>query len=253
MKKLLLLLLGMQLTISVYSQQYTGMSGLIHVPSAEMDNEGVARIGSHYLNKFFLPDEAFDYNGKYHSEDFYLSITPFAWIEIGYTITLRKGNRANWDSEDIGYHRKDQYFSLKVRPIVEKAGKWWPSIAIGTNDPKTNGDRGENTGQEKNRNLHFGNYYIATSKHLNLNRNLIGFHLTYRHWVRTYNSKWNGLVGGITFQPHFQNSLRFIAEYTGDDVNVGFDWKIWKCLLLQSSLQNGKYFTGGLCFCIDLL
>ena len=35
-----------------------------------------------------------------------------------------------------------------------------------------------------------------------------------------------------------------IAEYTGDDVNVGFDWKLWKHLLIQSSLQNGKYFSG---------
>lgn len=32
---------------SVCAQQYTGMSGLIHVPSADMDEVGVARIGAH--------------------------------------------------------------------------------------------------------------------------------------------------------------------------------------------------------------
>ena len=58
---------------------------------------------------------------------------------------------------------------------------------------------------------------------------------------------------GITYQPSFQKNLRVIAEYTGDDVNVGFDWKLWKHLLIQSSLQNGKYFSGGVCFCINLL
>ena len=51
----------------------------------------------------------------------------------------------------------------------------------------------------------------------------------------------------------FSKNLRVIAEYTGDDVNVGFDWKLWKHLLIQSSLQNGKYFSGGVCFCINLL
>lgn len=141
----------------VFSQQYTGMSGLIHVPSADMDNERDVRIGSHFLNKQFLPDEAFDYKGKYHSADFYVSITPFARVEIGYTFTLRKGNREYFAPNDIGYHRKDQYISLKVQPLKEKEGKWWPSVAIGTNDPKT-GTHKKDADSEKNKNQHFGNY-----------------------------------------------------------------------------------------------
>lgn len=240
------------LPLFAFSQQYTGMSGLIHVPSADMDRSGDVRVGSHFLNKHFLPDEAFDYDGKYSSVDFYASLTPFSWVEIGYTFTLRKGNRGNWGPDDIGYHRKDQYFSLKIRPLKEKEGKWWPSIAIGTNDPQTNGDK-KDTGQEKNRNRHFGNYYMAATKHVNARGHIIGFHLAYRKWARSYNSKWDGPVGGITYRPAFLPDLRVIAEYTGEDVNVGFDWKLWKHLLLQSSLQNGKYFTGGVCFCFNLL
>lgn len=250
MKKTILTIL-LCLPTFVMAQQYTGMSGLIHVPSADMDAEGEARIGSHYLHKYFLPDEAFDYDGKYHSYNFYVSITPFAWVEIGYTFTLRKGNRGDWDPDDIGYHRKDQYFSFKVRPLREKEGKWWPSIAIGTNDPITRGDKGQE--KESNRNQIFGNYYAVATKHFRLGGSFLGTHLAYRHWKRSYNKKWNGVVGGVTFQPAFQKSLRFIAEYNGNDVNVGVDWKLWNHLLIQSSLQNGKYFTGGLCFCINLL
>ena len=75
---------------SVCAQQYTGMSGLIHVPSADMDEVGVARIGAHFLNREFTPDMRFNFNGKYHTISHYLSITPFRWIEIGYTCTLQK-------------------------------------------------------------------------------------------------------------------------------------------------------------------
>ena len=79
------------------AQQYTGMSGLIHVPSADMDESGVARVGAHFLNREFTPDVGFDYEGKYHTISHYLSITPFRWMEIGYTCTLQKGRKILYD------------------------------------------------------------------------------------------------------------------------------------------------------------
>lgn len=239
----------------VLAQQYTGMSGLIHVPTADMNDAGEARMGGHFLNREFVPDEAFAFRGsKYHTSTHYLSITSFPWIELAYTCTLMKGYKNNEDLDDYGYYHKDRYFSVKLQPIKERAGKWWPSVAIGSNDPvTTSSKRNDPNIREKNRNQIFANFYIAATKHFNLKGNSLGVHLAYRHWKRSYNSKWNGPVGGITFQPSFRKDLRFIAEYTGDDVNVGFDWKLWKHLLIQSSLQNGKYFSGGLCFCINLL
>lgn len=250
MRKLYMIFCFIHLSVCAFSQQYTGMNGLIHVPSADMDEAGDFRIGTHYLNKHFLPDEAFDYDGKYHSWDFYASITPFSWIEIGYTFTLRKGNRGDWGPDDIGYHRKDQYFSLKLRPLEEKKGKWWPGIAIGTNDPYTGGDKGQE--QEKNRNQIFGNYYAAMTKHIWFGQHVFGAHLAYRRYRRSYNDKWNGIVGGITYQPGFAPNLRGIVEYTGDDINIGADCLLWKHLRMQVSLQRGKYFTGGICYQANL-
>lgn len=245
-----LLLTGM--SWAAVAQQYTGMTGLIHVPSADMDEEGVARIGGHFLNREFVPEKKFIFRGKkYHTTTHYLSITPFSWIELGYTCTLMKGYKNKEDMDDYGYYHKDRYFSIKVQPIREREGKWWPSVAVGSNDPFSTIKNVE--GSEVPKNKLFNNYYIVASKHFNLKDNSLGVHIAYRHWGHRSNSKWNGPVGGVTFQPRFQKNLRFIAEYTGDDVNVGFDWRLWKYLLLQSSLQNGKYFSGGLCLCIDLL
>lgn len=238
---------------SVLAQQYTGMSGLIHVPSADMDDVGEVRVGAHFLNKEFLPDGGFNPlgRGKYHTTDHYLSITPFSWIELGYTCTLQKGLKNN-NKDDIGFYHKDRYFSVKIRLVKEDG--WWPSIAIGSNDPITTSDNAKRDDLPENKkNQIFGNYYVAATKHIELKGHSIGFHVAYRKWKRSYNSKWNGPVGGITYQPSFQKNLRVIAEYTSNDVNVGFDWKLWKHLLIQSSLQNGKYFSGGVCFCINLL
>lgn len=63
---------------------------------------------------------------------------------------------------------------------------------------------------------------------------------------------WNGVVGGITYRPSFARNLRAIAEYTGNEINVGADYLLWKHLFLQATLQDGKYFSGGVCFCVNL-
>jgi len=254
----LLLLIIVVGTITGYGQQYTGMSGLIHVPSAEMDEEGSIRTGTHFMNKHFLPNRAFDLSeafpelgkGKYNSTDFYVSITPFSWIEIGYTITLRKSNHSNSMSDyDISYCRKDQYFSLKVRPLTEE--RWWPSIVLGTNDPITTGGT-KNTGKEVNLNQHFANYYIAATKHFSIGLQEFGVTAVYRKFKRKYNSRWNGLVGGVTYRPSFAKNIRGIVEWTGCDINIGVDCVLWKHLMLQFSVQDGRYPSGGICYTTTL-
>ena len=61
----------------IHAQQYTGMSGLIHVPSADIDKAGEIRIGAHFLNKNFTPDRGFNYGGKYTTLSHYSEYNPF--------------------------------------------------------------------------------------------------------------------------------------------------------------------------------
>lgn len=252
--------------LPVYSQQYTGTSGLIHVPSADMDREGDARLGVHFLNREFTPD-VMTYDGKkYHTMTHYLSITPFKWLEIGYTCTLLRDAKTRDGIEDynsVGLYRKDRYFSVKIQFLAEKEGKWWPSIAVGTNDTYDIWNRKESTPLTEEEiaagkkqaigNNFFSNYYFAISKHLTIKGHSLGIHAAYREWQRSKNSKWDGFAGGVTYQPAFQKNLRAIAEYTGNEINVGVDYLLWKHLLLQASLQEGKYFSGGICYQINLL
>ena len=233
-----------------FAQQYTGVSGLIHVPSAEMNRAGDARIGAHFINRHATPDARFfSYEGKkYDTFSYYLSLTPFSWIELGYTCTLVKVMASpNYDGH--GYEEKDRYFSLKLNPLRE--GKWWPAIAVGCNDISDSFSLFNL--DDKAVEATFGNYYVAATKHFVWNGEEIGAHVSYRHFVKHINRKWNGVVGGVTYRPSFARNFRTIAEYTGHEINIGVDCLLWKHLLLQASLQNGKYFSGGVCFQLNLL
>ncbi len=131
----IIILLAVVVFSPASAQFYTGLSGLINTPSADMNEEGTARIGGYFMNKHFTPEDdghyGFIYNGeKYNTMDFYLSLTPFKWIELGYTFTLQKSLLEGYDKPK--YNQKDRYFSIKLNPLRE--GRYHPAIAIGSND-----------------------------------------------------------------------------------------------------------------------
>lgn len=225
------------------AEEYGGITGLIHTPSAEMNPAGMARIGAFFLNREFLPD-AMRYTGadgavtKYHSTDHFLAIAPFDWIELAYTCTLMKGMR----NGKARYFMKDRHVSLKLRVIKE--GKWMPAIAVGATDPYhfSSSETPD----------YFRNYYGAATKHFSLRGHELGAHVAYRWYKEQSNKKWQGVTCGLTYRPAFAPNLRGIVEYTGNDINIGADCYLWKLLFVQASLQNGKYFSGGMMLQIQL-
>lgn len=227
------------------AQQYTGISGLIHVPSAEMHHEGDAFGGIHYINKSMMPDTGFLYQGKkYNTFDYYLALAPFSWLELSYVCTERIRSK---DSQGNIKWSKDRYASIKILPLKE--GKYRPAIAIGCNDLWTSAFYSDRPDVQ----LYFLNWYIATTKHFTFSGNELGITLSYRYYYRSYNSKWNGVVGGITFRPALFPQSRLIAEYTGNELLVGMDVLLWQHLRIQASLKDFKYVNAGLCLQFNLL
>lgn len=239
------LLVGLLLVGTIQAQEYTGITGMVHVPTAEMAPEGDARIGVSFLNREFLPEKLNNFRGtRYHSYNHYLAITPFPWIELAYVCTLQKGYKGGDPTQRVGFYHKDRHFAVKVRPLKE--GKYWPAIALGTQDP------GRSDSSLDKEGALFKNYYIAATKHWQPGGHELGFHLTYRHYSSEDNRKWNGVVGGVTYRPAFASNCRAMVEYTGNDLNVGVDCLLWKHLFIQAALQNGRYFSGGLRFQMNL-
>lgn len=237
--------------VPVRAQLYTGLSGLIHVPSAEMNPEGTARIGGYFLNSRFTPDNSgpygFTYEGrKYNTTDYYLSVAPFRWMEIGYTFTLQKSLLDGYEKPK--YNQKDRYFSLKLNPLKE--GRYYPAIAVGGNDifgspTRWHNEQGSGAG-------YFCNYYIVATKHFRPWGHCIGVNVAYRYCPKVPFRKWEGVVGGVTYSPSFARHLRAIVEYTGNEINIGADCLLWRHLFIQAAMVEGRYFTGGLCFQTNL-
>lgn len=232
-------LLALCVSRNLTAQEYAGMTGMIHVPTAEMVPEGEARIGAYFLNAKFLPEQI----GRkdYHTSNHFLAVAPFSWIELSYVCTLLKRNK------DADFDMKDRSFNAKIRPLKE--GKWWPAVALGMQDI---GHAPSNT-ELGTDGAYFQNIFMVASKHFVWKKHEWGIHLAYRYYTSDYNSRWRGIAGGITYRPAFARNLRAIVEYMGDDVNVGVDCLLWKHLFLQASLQNGNAFTGGVCFRVNLL
>ena len=239
------IIVGLLFALGISAQQYYGMEGLINIPSADMDTVPVAHVGAHYLNERMIPDVMTLDGEKYNSWTNYLTVQPFRWIEVGYGYTLQKFHWNDNPTERVGFYSKDRYFSMRIQPLREN--KWCPSIVVGGQDAWGSKDKGHS-----NSNF-YRNFYFAVSKHQDISGQKLGIHLAYRHFKKDYNSKWNGIVGGLTLQPSFYRPLRFIGEYDGDCVNVGADCILWRYLMLQASLQNYQYFSGGVCLRVPLV
>lgn len=241
---LLLLLLLPVGSCVVFAQQYTGMTGLLHVPSAEMDTIETLRLGVHAIPAEMMPDEMRFEGEKYASSSWYVSAMPLKWLEAGYSFTLMKFHRnLNKNSDEVGFYSKDRYFSLRLRPLKE--GRYWPSVVIGGNDVI-----GQRDGDSES--FYFRNFYVAASKHIDLPFGVLGGHLAYRKWAKSFNNRWDGVVGGITLRPSIYSPLRAIAEYDGDGINIGADCVLFRYVQLQASLMKCRYLSAGAAVRIEL-
>ena len=193
----------------------------------------------------WVPDNFTLDGDKYNTASNYLSITPFKWIEIGYGYTLMKVHKNKNPKRQTGFYTKDRYFSAKLQLLHED--DWWPSLAIGGNDVIGSREDGESYSN------YYRNFFFTVSKHIDYSGNLFGAHVAYRDWYMDCNHKWNGVVGGITFQPSFYQPLRAIVEWNGNGVNCGVDCRIYRYFLVQAACYEGKAFTGGLCLCFNLI
>lgn len=63
--------------LNIEAQEYTGITGMMHVPTAEMAPAGTARIGAFFLNREFTPNKLAYKGEKYNTYNHFLAIAPF--------------------------------------------------------------------------------------------------------------------------------------------------------------------------------
>ena len=244
-------------TIKSQAQFTDGMTGLLHMPNAEMQKQGTFMLGGNLLHYKQVP---YIYTSKYHYNTFnyFLNFTIFPWLEVSYICTLTKGNPYNsyWPQQTWRkFVNQDRHFAGKIRLINE--GTYWkymPSIVIGVSDPTTgqSGNDYSNVSVGETGNGYFNCWYIALSKHLDFKFGEIGLHGSYLYNERKDNPL-NGPALGINFRPSIHKNLNLIAEYDAKTINFGAIYSLWADHFnFLFELQDGKYVSCGLVYKVNL-
>jgi len=220
------------LASSLYSnaQSTMGMSGLLNSPNAVLSHEGVVKIGANFLHERLTPDY-WDYN----TFNYFLNITFFPFVEIAITNTAL-------DLYDEGkFTNVDRSVCVKLRLLKE--GKYYPSVAVGSNDVITSNT--ENLFDPGNGNKYFGTHYVAISKHFDFSAFKVGVHAAYNMLSSTKQRINFPLSGGISLSPSFIKELNLVAEYDTRNFNLGGNITIFKHLFIQVFVQDLKYLSFG--------
>lgn len=270
--------LGWMLSIPAYGQYTHGTTGLLNMPSADMQKGTTAMIGGGYLGKHTTP-----YRWNYNTWNYYINLTIFSWVEVSYTCTIfdemiRRGNTP------IHLKNQDRNFSVRFRAWKEGWWKpWTPQLVLGVNDITT-GSGGDYLQMQVNGkgNGYYNRYFVAMTKHFPIrSAGELGIHAAYVFNKRKdYKLKGFGLgmnfrfgLNGDDFWTKALNGLNLMAEaYPANDqgarkttsfegkvpysrglhvgrydLNAGFGYSLWKDRInIYSHLYGCKDFSVGL-------
>ena len=124
---LILILCVAVCSTEVSAQDLIGTSGLINIPTADMQPDGTFDGGARWMSPAALHDLV-----NYDTGLYYVRFTPFSFFEFTFRETLFKTQHSvkkTWN-----YYQQDRSSTIRVRPLAEREGKWWPSVVIGVND-----------------------------------------------------------------------------------------------------------------------
>ncbi|MCR5313502.1 MAG: YjbH domain-containing protein [Bacteroidaceae bacterium] len=214
MKKIMMVLLVVcGFVTDIFAQMTFGNTGLVNIPTADMQKEGTFLGGATFLPKRYMSNDFY-----YNTGIYYFGLTPLPWVEVTMRETLlyrRKvydeGYLGGW-----GYYQQDRSYSVRLRPLMEKEGRWWPSLVIGSNDPWSD---------------HGGSYYSCVygvlTKHVKF-ENVGDFGITAGYFYSIHDDDgfgtekvYNGTFGGVSFTPSFWNKMMILADYDTRGINLG--------------------------------
>lgn len=78
--------------LHIHAQALRGTTGLLHAPTADMEKDKTFKFGGNVLDITPLRYEDFDVR---YTFNYYLNITIFPWLEVGYTCTLNYANEGS--------------------------------------------------------------------------------------------------------------------------------------------------------------
>ena len=274
-KKWMMAALGLLMGCPAMGQFTHGTTGLLQMPTADMQKDKTFMFGGSRLSKHATP-----YRWNYDTYNYYVNITFFPWLEVAYTCTIFD----EMASPTVHMMNQDRNFSARLRAWKEGWWKLWtPQIVFGVNDgTSASGGDYTNMGVSGSGNGFYSRYYVAVTKHIAFERvGTLGVHATYLYNQRTDNPLNAPAVGldfrwgtdGTTLAKQLLNGLTLMAEaYPGNgrgaakdpeaerglavgryDLNIGGRYSFWKERInLYGHLYGCRYPSVGLQFKVVL-
>lgn len=252
-------------TLITNGQAFSGTTGLIYMPTADMQKDKTFMFGGNYLNTNHLSTHFHSKEVNY-TFNYYLNITFFPWLEIGYTCTLVHADHGSkYFPEKVWgtFPNQDRAFYGRLRLWKEGWWKaWTPQLVIGLDDPGSHESYGGGeiiSGNTKGSNNYATRYYIAATKHFNYKGiGTLGIHAAYIHGRAKGIPEYKQPAIGANFRlsltedelyKKFLNGLNIMAEYDARTINLGVNYSIWKDQInLTCGLNDCKYFSSGIFF-----
>ena len=251
------------------AQALYGTTGLLHAPTAEMQKDKTFMAGGNVLH--LVPLQYFNSNEIKYTFNYYLNITIFPWLEVGYTCTINYAEHGStyFPEQSWGkYTNQDRAFNARLRLWKEGWWKpWTPQIVLGLDDPTSHEAYGGGAikfDEDGMQNNHFTRYYLAATKHFSFaGVGTLGVHAAYVDYRACWFPHYRRPAAGVNFKFNLLpednlavkalNGLDLMAEYDARTVNIGAHYQLWKDHInLIAELNNGKYFSGGIYFKIHL-
>ena len=214
--------------IPSHAQTVIGTNGMMNVPTADMHQAGTFDGGASVIQKELL------YDKDYTTYLYYVSLTPFSWMEITLRETFVKSQKSP-SNPKMGFYQQDRSSSVRLQPLKE--GDYWPAVVVGGNDFIT--DHGASP---------YACFYGVMSKHFPV-KNIGTFEATvgYSHSIER-GFTYDGVMGGLTFAPAFFPDMRVMGEYDTKGYNVGISAFLFRHLNVTCFTREFKGFNATLSY-----
>jgi hypothetical protein len=242
--------------VAAHAQFADCSTGLLQMPTAEMQEDGTFMITNNFLNKHATATK-----WNYHTFQYGFAVSFWGRVELGYVCTIFNGA---WDprpDEEKGRYwtimrNQDRHFTGRVRLLREgEFGlDWMPALVVGISDPTTGSGGGEySTGDVTGTgNGYFNRNFIVLTKHFTTPWGQLGAHAGYQ-FNRRKDYYINAPCLGVNWKPVWlQNkgildTLDCIAEFDSRTVNLGVIASIWDNRFeAMFELQNFQWVNFGL-------
>ena len=208
-------------------------TGLLQMPTAEMQQEATFMITNNYLNKHALPGSGWGYDTFQYG----FAVSFWGRIEMGYVCTIFDGKRRPNPSErDRIMFNQDRHFTGRVLLLREGdfGVSWLPALVAGISDPTT----GEGNGNYLDSDLTSGNGYfnrnfIVLTKHFRTAWGEVGAHAGYQY-NRRRDYAIDAPCAGVDWKPVWLrerwllDDVSLIVEYDSRTVNAGVIASLWE-------------------------